>query len=76
MAWWKTPHQGEPMNAMYLAPLSDQQLLRLRQAMRRASQALDLDGWEDAAADCSDITLDTWTEMCTRLPRVYAGHLT
>jgi hypothetical protein len=59
----------------YLRPLSNAQLFVLRQKVRRGFTKADLNGWEDTADDISGVLLDTWSEMCLRLPAVSPLHL-
>ena len=63
------------MSADYLAPLSNQDLWRLRQVARSGFLTADDLGWEGMAGDCADMLLDTWAQMCARLPAVSPVHL-
>src|SRR5258707_12127815 len=63
------------MSADYLAPLSNQDLWRLRQVARSGFLTADDLGWEGMAGDCAGMLLDTWGQMGARLPAVSPVHL-
>jgi hypothetical protein len=54
----------------YLAPLSNQELYRLRQVMRGARDSADLCAGEDMTTECCGLILDTYLVQCSRLPNV------